>query len=158
MKTIILLLSSVLALNGCNASKQASDNNIVAQTEKTQESIPTLKYEETTRGFAKIITLENGVATVFSRKLNVGEETTTVTPSSETFSQLVTLYSQLDVKNLPNLKDPSQDRFFDGAPIATFSITTKDATYSSVAFDGGNPPAEIKEIVNKLIEISEKKQ
>lgn len=158
MKTIILLLSSVLALNGCNASKQASDNNIVAQTEKTQESIPTLKYEEISRGFARIITLEKGVATLFSRKLNAGEETTTITPSSDFLSQLAVLYSQLNVKNLPNLKDPSQDRFFDGAPIATFSITTKEATYSSVAFDGGNPPAEIKDIVNKLIEISEKKQ
>ncbi|MDK2771345.1 MAG: hypothetical protein KYX68_03820, partial [Flavobacterium sp.] len=65
--------------------------------------------------------------------------------------------SKVDKEGLQNLKAPTEKRFYDGAAIAHFRVIEGDKTYESCAFDGGFPPAEIKEIVDKIIEVSEKK-
>ncbi len=158
MKTIILFLMSLVTLASCNCTKQTMENNAVANTEKMQSPLPILKYEETTRGFARKISVENGVATIFSRKLRAGEEQKTVKISDKDLAELAKLYQKIDLEGMANLESPSQKRFHDGAAIANFIVVEGDNIYTSTAFDGGNPPAEIADIVNKLIEITAEKQ
>lgn len=158
MKTIVVFLMSLVTLASCNCTKQTMDKNLTADADKLQKTIPVLKYEETTRGFARKISIENGVATIFSRKLRAGEEQKTVKISDKDLAELTKLYQKIDLEGMANLESPSQKRFHDGAPIANFIVVVGDNTYTSTAFDGGNPPAEIADIVKKLIEITAEKQ
>ena len=66
------------------------------------------------------------------------------------------LYQKIDLKSLSSLKDPTQKRFYDGAPIATLSFTNEKDTFTSSEFDGGFPPKEIEAFVNELIVVAEK--
>jgi hypothetical protein len=61
----------------------------------------------------------------------------------------------VNVENIPNLKAPSEKRFYDGAAIATLSIVYNGETYTTPSFDHGNPPNEIAELVKEILSISE---
>lgn len=58
--------------------------------------------------------------------------------------------SHIDLKDLDNLKTYSENRYTDKALSARLIVRTKDSTYSSIEFDHGNPPKEIKKIVEIL--------
>ena len=52
-------------------------------------------------------------------------------------------------RKLKYFKAPTQ-RFYDGAPIANLSFNTKNKTYLfQLDFDGGFPPKEIEDFVNR---------
>ena len=58
--------------------------------------------------------------------------------------------------NLKLLKDPTQKRFYDGATIAKFRLVENEEIFETKDFDGGYPPKEIEQIVNKILEIAAK--
>ena len=66
--------------------------------------------------------------------------------------------NKIDLENLPNLKAPTEKRFYDGAAIANLNIIYKGKKYQTSNFDHGFPPMEIKrlfEIVNLLFKPEE---
>lgn len=60
----------------------------------------------------------------------------------------------VDLKTMADLVAPSEKRFTDAAPYAKFMIHTKDSVYSSCAFDGGNPPAELKTLESTIKKVA----
>ncbi len=76
--------------------------------------------------------------------------------SDADWNELLALYQSVNKEGLKDLKAPTEKRFYDGAPMANFSVITKEMTYRSATFDGGYPPAEIEKIVNKIIAIGDK--
>jgi ABC-type uncharacterized transport system auxiliary subunit len=161
MKAITLLAALTITLASCNCQKKATEtNNLTAvepnnsQTAMNQESaLPVLEYEANTRGFFRKITVDNKTIAV----INVRDGKPSITKISDAdWNELVTLYKSVNKDGLATLKAPSEKRFYDGAPIANFRVVSKEKTFESAAFDGGNPPAEIEKIVNKLIAIADK--
>lgn len=75
--------------------------------------------------------------------------------SKSDWNSLLDLLSKVDAEKIKDLKAPSEKRFYDGAMIAGLKVIYKDKTYESASFDHGNPPAEIKDLVNKIIEVSD---
>lgn len=156
MKIITLLAVLGMTFTSCNCQKKAIENTTTT-TENTmkQEAMPILEYEANTRGFFRKITVENQTIAVS----NVRDGKPTTSKISETdWNELILLYQSVNKEHLANLKAPSEKRFYDGAPNANFRVITKDTTFESVTFDGGNPPSEIENIVNKLIAIADKQK
>ena len=154
MKALALLASVIVTLTGCNCQKTATEkNDMTANTTVQERAIPTLEYEANTRGFYRKITISDKKAWVIPTR---DAQAVEVAITEADWKELTGLYQSVDQENLPNLKDPTQKRFYDGAPIAHFRILTQDKTFETVAFDGGYPPAEIERIVNKIIAIGDK--
>ena len=75
--------------------------------------------------------------------------------SDADWKQLVGFFNEVNLDELPNLKAPTEKRFYDGAAIAGLKIMHKDKTYASTNFDHGFPPAQIKKLVDKIISLTE---
>lgn len=161
MKAITLLAAMTVTFSSCNCQKKAIESaNLTAvettksQTAMNQESaLPVLEYEANTRGFFKKITIDNKTVAVIN--VRDGKPTTTKISDAD-WNELVALYKSVNKEGLATLKAPSEKRFYDGAAIANFRVVSKEKTFESAPFDGGNPPAEIEKIVNKLIAIADK--
>lgn len=155
MKTILSTFLVVIALVSCNCQKAATENNIAeTNNTKTAQEMPILKYEALSRGYYRLIEIQNKEVS-FTKSRDVKPEVSKI--SDENWNQLINLFAKLDEEGMKDLKDPSQARFYDGAPIANLSVVDGDTTYKSVDFDGGNPPSEIKELVELMISIADKK-
>lgn len=155
MKAITVIALVLVVMGSCNCQKTAAEKNeLAAKTVTMQEkAIPTLEYEANTRGFYRKITIADKKAWVIPVRDGKAIE---IAISDADWKELTALYQTVDHENLANLKDPTQKRFYDGAPIANFRVITQDKTYESVTFDGGYPPAEIEKIVTKVIAIGDK--
>lgn len=155
MKTLFYIFIAIVALVSCNCQKATTEKSNLATTEtmKQTQEMPILEYEAMSRGFYQKIRIENNKAILTS-----GRDTKSIAfdISNEDLLKLQELYLKVDKQGLKDLKDPTQKRFYDGAPIANFKIIDGEKTYQTVDFDGGFPPSEIKEIVEKVIEVTQK--
>ena len=79
------------------------------------------------------------------------DDLTTRKLSDADWTYLVDEFKKVDLNTISNLKAPSEKRFYDGAAAATVVVTFKGTEYVSSPFDHGNPPAEIKNLVNKIV-------
>jgi hypothetical protein len=78
--------------------------------------------------------------------------------SDADWNALIFELNKVDLESLPNLKAPTEKRFYDGAAIAELKITFKGKTFETTSFDHGTPPMEIQkvvEIVNALFKAEE---
>ena len=165
MKAATILATVLITLTSCNCQKKATETTLTAQNETKElstseknekmainQSLPVLVYESMSRGYFKKITIENAQVAV----QNAREEMATITKiSSEEMKMLEEAYKAIDVKELPNLKAPTEKRFYDGAPITNLEVKISDQIYRSADFDGGTPPAEIKNLIDTILKIAE---
>jgi hypothetical protein len=63
--------------------------------------------------------------------------------------------TDVDLKKIADLEAPSNKRSTDAAPFGMFEITTKDSTYQSNGFDGGNPHEMLKPLMKQIEKIRE---
>jgi len=148
MKKILSLLAlTVVVATSCSTAKKSelkeADNNVV------------FTYTAVTRGSSnKIVVKEGSIETTQSR---LEGQPITETLTDADWSAVKDAYSKVTVKNedLAAIVPPSKKHQFDGALIANLTITTSNKEYSTSSFDHGNPPAEIKELVNKIIALSD---
>jgi hypothetical protein len=145
MKIIALFLLTVFLGKSC-------DN--VAQNDIKKA---TIQYTATTRGFYKKIIINNNKAFI-SIDRNEKEIPTEITISAEDWKELVGYFQKINLEELPNLKDPTQKRFYDGAAIANLIIRYQDKDYKTTDFDHEFPPAEIEKLVNKIVELTKAKE
>lgn len=156
MKAITLLAAMTITFASCNCQKTAAEkNSLTSESTMKQELTPILEYEANTRGFYNKITAANQTIAVI--KVRDGKPTETKISDAD-WNELLSLYTSVNKEGLATLKAPSEKRFYDGAPIGSFRVITKDTTFESSSFDAGNPPAEIEKIINKLIAIADKQE
>ena len=150
MRILSLLSVLLFVLGSCNSQK----NGVGTSFEMKDIEI---QYEANTRGFYNKLVLKN--ATISSTNDRDGKENPIVQNVSEVdWNALIQELNKVDLENLPNLKAPTEKRFYDGAAIANLKITYKGNTYQTTDFDHGFPPMQIKrvvEIVNLLFKPEE---
>ena len=150
MRIVSLLSVLLFVLGSCNSQK----NGVGTSFEMKDIEI---QYEANTRGFYNKLVLKN--ATISSTNDRDGKENPIVQNVSEVdWNALIQELNKVDLENLPNLKAPTEKRFYDGAAIANLKITYKGKIYQSSDFDHGFPPMQIKrvvEIVNLLFKPEE---
>ncbi len=161
MKIIITTLLAVV-LFGCNCKKTSvTDTQAEAKKTEQMQQLPTLEYEASTRGFRKKITIKNGLVLLIVESQLPSKpsiEPTERMLSTQELTDLVSLYSKVNVNQLSELKPPSTAHTYDGALLAKLTITLDNKIYRTQTFDDGNPPAEIKGLVSKMLEIAQVKQ
>ena len=146
MKIISLLATILFVCTSCNSKKVA-----VASTNENYETL-VIQYEANTRGFYQKLIVQN--RTISSTDDRNGENNPIIQKISDVdWNVLISEFNKIDLENLPNLKAPTEKRFYDGAAIAGLKITFKGKTFETTNFDHGFPPMEIQklvEIVNSL--------
>jgi len=145
MKSISLILLSLFLGKSCSNEAQ---NDIVNSV---------IQYSADTRGYHLKIIVVNQKATISQGRgtENPSEE---VTISDGDWKELVSEFQKINLEEIPNLKDPTQKRFHDGAAIANLKIRYQDKNYETIAFDHGTPPAAIEKFVNKIVSLAKEKE
>ncbi|UFH36184.1 hypothetical protein [Flavobacterium acetivorans] len=137
MKLISLLFLTLFLGNACeNAKAQEIDAAII-------------EYVANTRGFYQKIVIKKQMITV-SKDRNEHDKAVPTKIANPDWDDLTTLFQEVNLDEIPDLKSPTEKRFYDGAAIANLKITYKGKTYESKSFDHGFPPVEIKKLVNKI--------
>ena len=148
-KILSVLILTVTVAIGCSSSKATANE----ATAKKGEGLE-FEYTAITRGrYRQINVTANGVALI--EKPNATP--TTVAISTTDWNALVDFYEKKVAKNVQNLNTievPSKKHQFDGALAATLTIKSGDTAYTTPTFDHGNPPAEVKVLVDKIIELA----
>lgn len=116
-----------------------------------------IEYVANTRGFYQKITIQNQIILVFKNRQE-NEKPVQIKISDFHWKKLIADFQEVDLEALPNLQAPSEKRFYDGAAIANLKITYKDKIYESKSFDHGNPPTEIKKLVDQINALVKEKE
>lgn len=143
MKTITIFFLTLFLAKGCGGGSQQDLATAVVE------------YEANTRGFYQKITIKNQMVTMTrSRKAEDSPKAEKI--SDANWNDLVAEFQKVDLKKIPDLKAPTEKRFYDGAAIANLKVTYQDKTYETSGFDHGQPPAEIATLVNKILSLAKK--
>ena len=136
MKIIAIILLAVLSQGGCENSAEMKDTVI--------------EYSANSRGFYQKITVQDKQFTV-SRDRNGLDKPQKQTITDADWKALVAAFQKVDLEKLPNLVPPTEKRFYDGAAIAKLKVTHNKMAYETTDFDHGEPPAEIRDLVNRVL-------
>ncbi|MGV3697780.1 hypothetical protein [Flavobacterium sp.] len=145
MKTVTLILLTLLMGKSCSNQAQNDLANSVVQ------------YSADSRGFHLKIVVVNKKATISQGRENENSPQQIAIPEAD-WDELVSEFQKVNLQEIPNLKDPTQKRFYDGAAIANLKIRYQDKNYETVAFDHGFPPAAIEKLVNKIVSLAKEKE
>ncbi len=150
MKKIYVMLAFAFVFISCNCQKPAAQQDASAKaTASEQAGLPKLEYTANTRGFFQKITIENQTVKVAVNR-DMPDKGESVKISDADVKELMAAYRTIKVEQLPTLKDPTQQRFYDGAAIANLKVTVNGKEYQTTDFDHGFPPVEIEKLVNKI--------
>ena len=127
----------------------------IVQSIFSQERISELsfEYEASSRGFYQRIKVEKGIL-FFQENRNKSKDVT-VEIDEKQWEKLVGLVKKVELENLSLFKAPSKRREIDGAAIAKLKVIKNENEFTSTNFDHGNPPLEIKNLVNYIISLSQ---
>lgn len=152
MKKIIPILFLALAIvTGCSSVKDKT-TAAAPSLQKESENI-TFEYTALTRGaYKKVIVTSYDIVTI---KDHDKKDVVTKKLTAEEWKTLSNAYKAIpNVAGINEIAVPSQKHQFDGALAAILTITVADQVYQSSTFDHGNPPAEIKPLVDGIIKLS----
>jgi hypothetical protein len=141
MKTITMILLTLFLGKACSNEAQNDISKAV------------LHYDAHTRGYHLKVLISNQVATI-SQARTPDSPSEQIKISDADWKELIGYFEKINLEGLPNLKDPSQKRFYDGAAIATLNVKYQDKSYETAAFDHKNAPAEIKKLVDKIVSLA----
>jgi hypothetical protein len=159
MKTVSLLVSILFICMSCNCQKKTvAQSNIVEEQNDTKtmaQQDMRIEYEANTRGFYQKTIIQNQTLSVSKDRKGLDKPVETKISNAD-WKQIISFFNEVQLEELPNLKAPTEKRFYDGAAIAGLKITHNDKTYETSSFDHGFPPAEIKKLVDKIVSFTEK--
>jgi len=133
MKSYYIFLLSIILFSNCTAQ----NNNLII-----------IEYVAETRGSSISLTV-NSTEIVYSNNT----ETKKIEISENLWKEIKGLVLKIELNSINNLTAPSNESHTDRALSASLSITKNGTLYESSTFDHGNPPSELKDLINKLFEI-----
>ena len=139
-KLLPLLVITMLFAAGCASSALKKESEYIA-----------FEYEAMTRGaYKKVIVKQDTVITI------TGRDAMPITTGLKKgdWNELLAELAKVDLDKISELKPPSTRSHVDAALAANLKVIRKNKTYQSNGFDHGNPPAEIKELVEEILEVS----
>lgn len=139
MRLLSLLLLTIFIGTSCSSQKNAAMTS-------TQ-----IEYSAVSRGIFKKIIVQNKTVTVINGR---NAQPVEKKIDDAKWKQILTEFSKVNLENIPNLKAPTEKRFYDGAAIGNLKITQNQKTYETKGFDNGFPPKEIEKLVNLLVDFA----
>ncbi|GAA4273295.1 hypothetical protein GCM10022258_25890 [Aquimarina gracilis] len=127
--------------------------NIPAKSQESQSDIISIEYQAVSRGtFFQVSVSEKFIQKTIDRNLKTIDSRKCSKKDWETIQSLI---QNIDLNTINALKAPTDKRLFDGAAHAQLKISYKTKIFTSNGFDHGNPPEEIKQLVNTILSLSE---
>ncbi len=118
----------------------------------SQEGVSKIEYQATSRGFYyKVVVNANNVTVTPKRESN----SITKKCKAKSWKKLETIVNEIKLKEIKNLKAPSEKSHYDGAASAHITIVKNGNTYISNNFDHGNPPEVLQPLVNQILSLAE---
>ncbi|WP_291114842.1 hypothetical protein [Flavobacterium sp. UBA6135] len=139
MKTITFIFLSLFIAKGCS------------QQQKEEMKNTSIEYQAMSRGFYLNIVIKDKELVVVKERDGKPELRKI---SSSDWNELSDLFLKIKPEDLSKFKVPSENRFVDAAAIGNLRVIYEGKLYESESFDHGNPPKEIKNLVNKIISIA----
>lgn len=140
MKLLLTIFISVFLAKGCSEYKDLEKVKMV--------------YEANNRGFHKTITIENKTFFVANSRDEKAHE---VKLTDAEWKNLADLFKKVDLSTYNNLEGPTQERYYDGKPHANLTIKKEEVEYTTKGFDHTIPPTQIKDLVDAIVKLSDKK-
>ena len=141
LKSLFILLWAILANIGCYAQNQKPESDFkviyIAQTRGSN-----LEYTIDNRS---IIAISNGVEGKNGKTALKNDDKKTI----------VSLIGAIELDNIKNLIPQSQNYTVDRALIANVRIITNGKEYESSTFDHGNPPKELRSLIDQMLALAE---
>ena len=165
MKIITILATIAITITGCNCQKKATESNAETNNSavkdaiinnKTQSTVPTIYYEAISRGFVLATKVENKILYV-SRERDFKEYSDKIEISDADWKEISALAKAVDLEKVKDMKWPTEQRYYDGAPHANITFESNGVKYPANGFDHGHPPAEVEKLVNKITKLAETK-
>jgi len=142
MKYLMMAVLSVAVLKGCSQK----DRNIMDITEIT--------YSASTRGyFYQVMVMPTMMQVRMDRRSEDGQ---VYAIEIEEWDALLSLIEAIELKKLDDIEPATSWQEADRAPMAGLVVKTMERKFKSPGFDHGNPPEEIKPLVNALLELAER--
>lgn len=150
MKKIIPLLFLALAvITSCSSAK---DKKQQVSLQKENENI-LFEYTALTRGaYKKAVVTSYDIVTIKDREK---KDVVSKKLTAQEWKILSDAYKGINnITGISELAVPSQKHQYDGALAAMLTITVGEQVYQSSTFDHGNPPEELKPLVDAIIKLS----
>lgn len=122
-------------------------------TNQDKDSVSSFSYETFTRGSSTMYNVTPEMIQIKSTGLNKSESSLQI--SKEEWNGLLEKMQKIDVSKVNQLKAPTDARASDAALHAILSIRKNDTIYKTNSFDHGQPPAEIKPLVEAILTLAE---
>ncbi|QSB27184.1 hypothetical protein HAV12_000125 [Flavobacterium sp. CLA17] len=139
MRILSLLLLTVFIATGCSSQKKAD------------MTLTQIEYSAVSRGLYKKILVQNESVSVTNGR---NEEAVETKIEASKWNKIVSEFEKVNLESIPDLKAPTEKRFYDGAAIGNLKITSNGKTYETKGFDNGFPPKEIEKLVNLLVDFA----
>lgn len=152
MKILFCLLAIMMFNKECEQNKSAIASDTAIHAEKTpdvMQNVSIVSYEATSRGFYEKIWITKETMTITNDRNHMVN--TSVPTSENDWDELVGLLKDVNIEALPTLEAPTSKRLYDGAAIASLTVTQGKEETKSNSFDHGDPPKAIEAIVNKVL-------
>lgn len=141
MKVALIVLLGLITLKGC--SKR--DELIMDITE--------IRYTAATRGYYYQVQVSPMVMQIRMDRNTADELIYRV--DAENWDALLALIEAIDLKKLESLRGSTELQAVDRSAYATLRVFTTEKQFQSTPFDQGNPPEEIKSLIDAILELAE---
>lgn len=131
-------------------------DNILIEAEFKKQSSNldkyTISYSAISRGTFQSYEFKKGVITY---SINRNDNPSTYKCSKEDLDKIEKHLNSINLKTIPELKAPSKAHQYDGAVSANLTVDDSENSYKTNTFDHGNPPEQIKELINLILALTE---
>ncbi|TNJ45352.1 hypothetical protein KFZ70_06425 [Tamlana fucoidanivorans] len=138
MKAILLLLITFVTQGSC-------------QTNQSQ-AILSVEYTMVSRGFYQQIIIDKNTLIKRQKKGSTGEY---FNCTDTDWQQIISAIKSIELDDFETINPPSQAFQHDGAAMAQLKLVTSDKTYQTSSFDHGNPPQDIKKLVEVILSVAQ---
>jgi len=140
MKYLLVVFISITMLKACSQ-------------ETNEQDLKALTYTASTRGYYSQVIVEP--TTVYVQSDREGINIRKIALATGDWQELKELLKAVSLKQLNKLDAPSEGRIVDRVAIASLKVKLSGEEYESLPFDHGNPPTSIKDIIDKILQLSE---
>jgi len=133
-----------------NASTSAETVSEMPASEEAQ-SDRVITYEANTRGFYEKIWMDGNTLKFTNDRQGLEVQSKELSKTQK--ADISKLLNSVELKTLSQLESSSKAHQYDGAAMATVEITSGKSSYKTKTFDHGNPPGQLKPLVEKLLSL-----
>src|SRR3954462_14209426 len=149
----IILCITLMACHTPAPTTVSSSTTETTKSEKVSSDIKQIEFRTGSRGYNKRITLTTDSVTLIvnsSRDDDPSRNSKTVLKAEE-WNKLIASLEGVDIRQLDKLKSPTMKRAVDAADGSTLTIISDKE--SSHSFDGLDPDAQLKKLLDVILEI-----